>query len=309
MIDMAATADNIPGISIDVDDLIAIRTRLSGLSGARIRRQTSNHAGARELHLRGHGMEYAESRAYVYGDDVRTMDWRVMARTGEAHTKVFAEEKDHCCLLAVDLSASMFFGTRVAFKSWAAAQVAAHAGWLANFAGERIGGLVVAPDYHAEIRPEKTRSGLLNVFHHLAQAGDPTIARPDAGNRLGFLLRELNRVTRPGANIALISDFLDIDDSALQALANITRHNQVRVYWIYDDSEVNEWPAGHYPVQRGRRSLLVDLVDEQRRTWLKQRQQQHRERIEALCASFNMLLLPLSCNHDITRQFLQDPEL
>jgi uncharacterized protein (DUF58 family) len=305
---MAATADKIPGISIDVDDLIAVRTRLSGLSGARIRRQASNHAGARELHLRGPGMEYAESRAYVYGDDVRTMDWRVMARTGKAHTKVFAEEKDRCCLLAVDLSTSMFFGTRVAFKSWAAAQVAAHAGWLASLAGERIGGLVVAPDYHAEIRPGKNRSGLLEVFHHLARAGDSTIARPDADSRLGFLLRELNRVTRPGANIALISDFLDVDDTAMQALADITRHNQVTAYWIYDDIEVSDWPAGRYPVQSGRHSLLLDLADEQRRAWLRQRQQQHRERIESLCANFNILLLPLSCNHDITRQFLQDPE-
>lgn len=305
---MAASAEKIPGISIDVDDLIAVRTRLGSLSSTRIRRQSSNHEGARHLPLRGPGMEYTESRAYVHGDDVRTIDWRVMARTGEAHTKVFAEEKDRCCLLAVDLSASMFFGTRVAFKSWAAAQVAAHAGWLASFAGERIGGLVVAPSYHGEIRPGKTRSGLLDVFHHLARAGDSTIAQPDAGSRLGFLLRELNRVTRPGANIALISDFLDVDNGALQSLADITRHNQVRVYWIYDDSEVNDWPAGHYPLQSGRRSLLLDLVDEQRRDWLRQRQQQHRERIEALCASFNMLLLPLCCNREITRQFLHNPE-
>ena len=104
-------------------------------------------------------MEYEESRAYVAGDDMRTMDWRVMARTGEAHTKVFAEEKERRFLLAVDLSASMFFGTRHAFKSLAAAQTAAHVGWLASLAGDRIGGLVVAPESHQEVRPARYRAG------------------------------------------------------------------------------------------------------------------------------------------------------
>jgi hypothetical protein len=160
---MATATDKIPGISIVVDDLVRVRGLLSGISGSRIRRLSSLHSGAREVRLRGRGMEYEESRAYVYGDDFRTMDWRVMARTGDAHTKVFAEEKERRCLLAVDLSASMYFGTRYGFKSWAAAQVAAHAGWLASFAGERIGGLIVTPAQHNEIRPDKTRSGLLGV--------------------------------------------------------------------------------------------------------------------------------------------------
>ena len=106
-----------------------------------------------KVRLRGRGMEYEESRAYVHGDDVRTMDWRVMARTGEAHTKVFAEEKERRFLIAADLSASMYFGTRFSFKSWAAAHVAAHVGWLASFAGDRIGGLIVTPESHHEVRP------------------------------------------------------------------------------------------------------------------------------------------------------------
>jgi hypothetical protein len=129
---MVAAADIVPGISIVVDDLVRVRGLLSEISASRIRRLASLHSGAREVRLHGRGMDYEESRAYVYGDDFRTMDWRVMARTGDPHTKVFAEEKERRSLLAIDLSPSMYFGTRYSFKSWAAAQVAAHAGWLAN---------------------------------------------------------------------------------------------------------------------------------------------------------------------------------
>ena len=124
---MNADADKVSGISIEVEDLVSIRGQLSGLSLANFYSRVSQRSGAREIRLRGRGMEYEESRAYVHGDDVRTMDWRVMARTGEAHSKVFAEEKERRFLIAVDLSASMYFGTRFSFKSWAAAQVAAHA--------------------------------------------------------------------------------------------------------------------------------------------------------------------------------------
>ena len=303
---MAAHAARIPGISIDVDELIEVRTRLSGMSAAKVRRRPGSYPGTREMLQRGRGMEYAESRAYVYGDDVRTMDWRVMARTGEAYTKLFAEEKGRSRLLAIDLSASMFYGTRHAFKSWAAAQLAAHAGWLASFRGERIGGLVVAPGYHSEIRPGKTRSGLLAMFHQLARASREQAADADA-NRFNFLLGELRRVVGPGASIVLVSDFLGADAQSPRLLADISRRNPVTAYWIYDRSEVEAWPNGRYPVLQGQRNVFVDLADSAQAAWLQRQQLRHRQRVETLCANFAIDLLPVCCNRDITAQFLQQP--
>jgi uncharacterized protein (DUF58 family) len=303
---MNTDADKVNGISIEVEDLVRVRGQLSGLSLANIHRRASYRSGAREVRLRGRGMEYEESRAYVHGDDVRTMDWRVMARTGEAHTKVFAEEKERRFLLAVDLSASMYFGTRFSFKSWAAAQVAAHIGWLASFAGDRIGGLIVSPESHHEVRPDKTRSGLLGVFHHLSQAG--AIKRPadPSRNRLNFLLREINRVVKPGSIIALISDFIDIDNESLEILSAIARHNDISSYWIHDDTEVDAWPGGHYQVLAHGRQVGFDLSAPGTDSWLNQWQQAHRERIESMASKLNMPLIPVSCNHDITAQIIQN---
>jgi uncharacterized protein (DUF58 family) len=302
---VAVTVDRIPGITIDVDELIAVRAQLEGLTQRRIRRHANTRSGAREIRLRGRGMEYEESRAYVFGDDVRTMDWRVMARTGEAHTKLFAEEKERASLIAVDLSASMFYGTRFAFKSWAAAQLAAHVGWLASFAGERVGGLVVSSDHHAEVRPGKTRSGLLGLFHHLALADQRRGLSSAHASRLNFLLRELRRVARPGTDIVLISDFLGIDRETPQALSMLTRHNQLYHYWIHDDSEINDWPRGGYPVRSEQGSAMLDLDDSRQRATLRDRQQQHRQRIESICAGLGIPMWPICCNRGITRQLLQ----
>jgi uncharacterized protein (DUF58 family) len=302
---MAATANKIPGVSIDIDDLIAIRSQLKDLSRTRTRHH-STRSGALEIQLRGRGMEYEESRAYVYGDDVKAMDWRVMARTGEAHTKVFAEEKERSCLIAVDLSASMFFGTRFAFKSWAAAQVAAHVGWLASFCGERIGGLVASPEYHREIRPGKTRSGLLSVFHHLARAGE--LRPPGSGdvNRLNYLAGEIKRLAKPGTDILLISDFLGIDRQTREVLSALSRHNQVYAYWIFDTSEVSDWPGGNYPILNSQRGMQLNLDDQRHRQWLNEQQLIHQQRVETVCADFNIPLLPICCNRPITPQILQD---
>lgn len=306
---MTANADKLPGISIEVEDLVRIRGQLSGMSLSNIRRRASYRSGARDTRTRGRGMEYEESRAYVPGDDVRTMDWRVMARTGEAHTKIYAEEKERRSLLAVDLSASMYFGTRYAFKSRAAAQTAAHVGWLASFAGDRIGGLIVAPGFHNEVRPGKTRSGLLGVFHHLAAASRIDLPPEHSANRLNFLLRELQRVVKPGSIIALVTDFIGLDEESLEVLSALGKHNDINAFWIHDDTETEAWPRGYYPISINRQRLGLDLIGPGQGDLLAQWQQHHRSRIEALATRFNMPLIPVSCNRDVTPQILQNLKL
>jgi uncharacterized protein (DUF58 family) len=300
---MRANADKIPGISIEVEELVSVRGLLSGLSSSKIRRRSSYRSGARDRPVRGRGMEYEESRAYVSGDDVKAMDWRVMARTGEAYTKVFAEERERRFVIAVDLSASMFFGTRYSFKSWSAAQVAAHVGWLASFAGDRIGGLIALPGMQYEVRPGKTRSGLLGVFHYLAQANQVSLPPDVTHNRLNFLLRELNRVVKPGTIIALISDFIGFDEQSLELLSGITRHSDIHVYWIHDDTELNPWPGGHYRVMNDQQSIGIDISSTD--TWLSQRQHAHRQRLETATSGLAIPLFPVSCNRAITPQILK----
>lgn len=290
------------GVDVDLEDLLNVQTRLTGLSLRHLRRQNSLASGTRQTRVRGRGMEYEESRAYVVGDDVKTMDWRVMARTGEAYTKVFAEEKERSLMLAIDLSSSMFYGTRFAFKSWAAAQLAAHIGWLACFDGDRLGALIVSPEDHYPVKPLKTRSGLMTMFHRLVQACQRTLPVQMSDSRLNAMLTELQHSVIPGSTIVLVSDFLGVDDQTPEILRALGKHQDIVAFWIHDSSETEVWQAGPYPVAIDSQNIILDTRDQVVSNWLSSQQQTNRLQISALMSEFNISLHSLSCNQDITLQ-------
>ncbi|MBY0274525.1 DUF58 domain-containing protein, partial [Candidatus Binatia bacterium] len=131
------------GIVASVAELVALRSDAARLDASPRGRVRTLHAGAYASAFRGRGMEFDETRAYQPGDDVRAIDWRVTARTGRVHTKLFHEERERPVLLLVDQRMHMRFGTRDAFKSVVAARAAATVAWAARDQGDRVGGLIV----------------------------------------------------------------------------------------------------------------------------------------------------------------------
>ena len=120
-------------------ELIALRATVHARGhGTRGRFGVSGHALSP---LRGRGMEYAESREYSHGDDARHIDWRLTARTGRAHTKLFQAERERLSLIVADTAPALYFGTRVRFKSVQAARAGAIAAWAAVRDGDRIAAL------------------------------------------------------------------------------------------------------------------------------------------------------------------------
>ena len=299
----AVTKSN--GVTVDVAELINVRSHISGLSLKRIRHRTTRNSGTRQTRIRGRGMEYEESRAYVPGDDVRTMDWRVMARTGEAHTKIFTQEKERTVVLLVDLSSSMFFGTRYAMKSWAAAQITAHIGWLAVNAGDRLGALVASSQAHYEIRPKKTSSNLMRIFHHLASECNVELPVENEPSRLNFILGEVRRVIKPGTIIILMSDLLGVDEHTPGLMSALVRHNDLMTFWIHDRTETHLWPQGRYQILSDQQQVALDLDVSSSKSWLDEQQKSHRMAIEKLTSQFNIRLCPVSCNQEITPQLIQ----
>ena len=91
------------GTTFSTADLVGLRPRAAGLSLDVYRSSRGGRSGARLSRFRGRGMEYSESRIYLPGDDIRSIDWRVTARTGRTHTKLFHEERDRPVLFVVDL--------------------------------------------------------------------------------------------------------------------------------------------------------------------------------------------------------------
>ena len=91
--------------------------------------------------FKGRGMEFSEVRQYQAGDDIRTIDWRVTARTGKVHTKIFQEERERPVYIVTDLQDTMFFGSKNRFKSTLACLHSARAFWAAFNSGNRVAGL------------------------------------------------------------------------------------------------------------------------------------------------------------------------
>lgn len=296
---MAEPSTKIDGVTVDIDDLINVRLCLNSLSLRNFHKTTSR--GTRRTRVRGRGMEYEESRAYVAGDDIKAMDWRVMARTGEAHTKVYAEERERAFMLAIDLSPSMFFGTRFGFKSWAASQVAAHIGWLATFANERLGGMVASIETIHPVQPVKTRSGLMSLFFYLSESSDRVLPVQTEGSQLNSMLMELRKV-KAGSTLILISDFLGIDDATPGLLQSLVRQHDVSAFWVQDISEIDEWHPGSYPCQIGTQIITLDTSFSLVSDLLSQTQQSHRQTVEVLMSRFNISLHSISCNQEIISQ-------
>src|SRR5690606_33957533 len=128
-----------PGITPTLAELVALRAAAQGRRPPR--RGRHGVSGQAPSPLRGRGMEYAESREYAIGDDARHIDWRLTARSGKPHTKLFQAERERLTLLVADTAPALYFGTRVRFKSVQAARAGAVAAWAAVRDGDRVAAL------------------------------------------------------------------------------------------------------------------------------------------------------------------------
>jgi uncharacterized protein (DUF58 family) len=130
-----------------LEDLLVLRAVARGWS---LHAQMSARAallGSHRSAYHGRGLEFQEVRPYVAGDDPRSIDWRVTARRGRPHTKLFQEERERPVWLLVDLHAGLFFGSRRQLKSTVALRAAALFAWAASMGGDRVGAVIAgAPD-------------------------------------------------------------------------------------------------------------------------------------------------------------------
>ena len=287
-------------VNVSVRDLVALQgpARTLSLRPGRIR---AANAGGYVSAFKGRGMEFDEVRPYQAGDDVRNLDWRVMARRGEPHTKLFREERERAVLLWTDFRAPMFFATRGEFKSVHAARAAALLAWSALQRGDRLGGLVFNDAEHHELRPLRSSAAVLHYLERLAQyahfdpATPPVSQGPEGAARA---LARLRRVTHPGSLVVLISDFRDLDAGADAHLMQLARHSEVLLLFVYDPLEAALPGAGRYRIGDGRRELLIDGSDAAFRAEYQARFAQRRARLEEWSRRFRARFLDCPTDQD-----------
>lgn len=198
----------------------------------------ANQSGGYVSALKGRGMEYDESRPYQAGDDIRTLDWRVTARTGRPHTKLFREERERPVYVCSDFSSSMHFATQGVFKSVQAARAAALIAWKAQQSGDRVGGLVFSTDAHHELPPERGKPAVIRLVKKIVEAGrlpeKPSATPPGT---FGKAVARLKRMAKPGSLIFVLSDFRDMGEACESDLAHLSRHNDLTLLFVFDPFE------------------------------------------------------------------------
>jgi len=186
-------------------------------------------AGQYQSVFKGRGMSFDEVRLYTPGDDPRTIDWNVTARTGDPHVKVYTEERELTVLILMDGSGNMSFGTQGAQKRRVAARLAAMMSFSAISNGDRVGLVTFGDQVTSYVPPKKGRSHVLRIIDEILT--DHSSGAPDLKGALEFI----NRVMRRKAVVFLISDFLA--EGAAHALNVTSRRHDLIPLVLTDPAE------------------------------------------------------------------------
>jgi uncharacterized protein (DUF58 family) len=274
----------------DLEELLGLRGGAKSLS---LRARGSARAlllGAHRSSHRGRGLEFEEVRPYVPGDDLRSVDWRVTARRGRMHTKLFREERERPVWLLVDLDAAMFFGTRLQLKSMLAVRAAALLAWVTVLGGDRIGA-VIANAATARALPARSReAGVLPILNALIdlQPRAPGLPSPDT---LRSAERALAPLVHPGSLVLAISDFAALDAADRERWSDLCAHSECRWLWVTDPIERQGLPDGRFRAGNLRASLTLDgagVRPQWRRAW-----QEREARITSYAQDLRIALMRL----------------
>lgn len=241
--------------TVELAELLALE-RLARNMRLQPLRRVVQRSGAHASRMQGRGVDYRESRRYQAGDDVRHIDWRVTARSGSTHTKIFQEEREQALLLVMDFNPSMRFGTRQRLKSVQAARVAALLAWLATSRGGRVGVLGYGGGIDAEVRPAAGQRGTLRVLRWLR---DMDAAAGKDSSELAAALPRLRHVARPGTQLLLLSDGASLDEASWAPLTSLSTRHEMRLLLLGDALELQTPPPARYSIVQGGRHFQVDL--------------------------------------------------
>jgi uncharacterized protein (DUF58 family) len=290
-VDPTANSDN-PAVA-SLAQMIRLRYGARELTGFPKIQARQMLAGGHKSRFRGRGMDFDQVRIYQPGDDVRSMDWRVTARTQVPHTKIFSEERERPILVISDLRGPMFFGSQ-RLKSVVACEISASLAWAGLAANDRAGGLVFGSQQQVDIKSRRSHHAVLQFIHALHEYSSQLLEPQPDRYSLGYILEESRRFILPGSTVFIVSDFHDLDSSCERHLFELARHGNLNFCHVYDNIETELPPPSLYAVTDGQQRIMLDSSNKQLRQQFvdafSQRSQHLRKLSEQLSAgllSFN----------------------
>lgn len=288
-----------------LDDLLELRHQAHTIGLASHHPVNSVLCGLYASVFRGQGMDFEEVREYHEGDEIRNMDWRVTARTGVCHLKVFREERQRSVILCVDISPHMQFGTRGTFKSIQAAKAAALLGWAASAVQDRVGGLLFGdPGGLQYFRPSRQRRAVWRLLHSLTEV-------KEHGERIGVdcLSGALNKLIHGAPTGALILVIADLNRETTSLEQRIGRLHQRHETVLFPVDDPTDWqlPAmGRvtFATRDGAR-LEIDTDSREGQQRYRETWELYRNRLIMMSKRLGIDVIPLSTEEDVHRTLVQ----
>lgn len=250
-------------VFVSLQELLTLKSHAKqfSLSSFKVK---SARSGQRVCRLLARGMEFAESRRYLPGDDVRNIDWRVTARTGKAHTKLFAVEKERQVILVADMRSPMYFATKGVFKSVQTALMMGCLGWNACESGDRLGGLIIDDEGFFECKPALGKKSLFPFFQAIAERNSSHKINQEnllknKSASMDLAIENLKRIATPGSLVFIVSDFRHFSEKVQDLIVQISRHSDICLCFIYDPLEADFPKKGQYAITDGTKNIELNV--------------------------------------------------
>ena len=299
-----AAADKPTGVYANLDDLIRIQFKTRDFSFLPQQPVTSILSGRYASRLRGRGLNFEEIRRYLPGDDIRTMDWKVTARTRIPHVRVYTEEKDRAVVLIVDQRINMFFGTRDKLKSVTAAELAALGAWRTVEVGDRVGAVIFNDTELVDVRPQRSQKTIMSILgtvvrmNHALQADAEVEPNPDMLNRA---VEKALQLVPHDALIVMISDYFGVNEQTERLTARMAEHNDVLALLIHDPIRLQ--PAEQQlTVSDGALQMEIDFADKRVREKIVENYRDEQQHITRFLNRLAAPLLMVSNEGDVVDQ-------
>lgn len=280
-------------VSVSLKTLIDLAKPASGLNLHRLTIRAQQSGGYLSA-FKGRGMEFDETRLYQQGDDIRSIDWRVTARTGKTHTKLFREEREKPVFISVDNRPSMQFATRGVFKSVQAKKIAALLAWVANHQGDKIGGQVFSQTSCREFKPQNGKHSVLHFLNGLvvtdqSEGSDISLAQS---------LARLSQHARPGSLVYIISDFRGINNQTENYLLKLSEHCDVVLIFVFDPLEKGLPSQGRYRFTDDQKEVVIDTSDKQRLANYQHRFEERLQKLKRIALRRSLALIQCGTQDD-----------
>ncbi|MDQ9093181.1 DUF58 domain-containing protein [Pseudoalteromonas haloplanktis] len=295
-----------PRIHCSFSHLKSLQSRARKLNFLPKQKSKSVLSGHHQSRIRGRGLSFEELRNYRVGDDIRTIDWRVTARTGKPHVRVYAEEKDRSALLLIDQRVNMFFGSQLNMKSVTAAEAAAICAYRIFAQGDRVGAVLFNDEQMQSFKPSKKPQALEELVKSISDYNMALNCNAHIAQQTRHLNEPLEAATRLVSHdqlIIVISDFDAVDEHTEQKLSQMAAHNDV-ILCLVSDPLISSLPNDlQLAVSNGEKQLNLDTsrgdTKQQLQTAFMSREQQ----IRNWQNRFGLTVIDLNTKQDTLQQF------